>query len=218
MLTRTAFSFISYNTDGYLKSKLDELILDNKLAFWCYIEHRPEADETKCHKHLLVVPSGMVDTNVIGKYLEEYDPLHPDLPLKCLGVRHAHFADWYLYALHDVDYLYSKGDERKYHYTRDEFICSDNDFFFELIHTSDFTKWKKQADFREAVRKRVPFGELLQNGVVPIQQIYQFKKAYEVLDRFMHGKLRVDEETGELIDDMPFENIMPFDDGGGSDL
>lgn len=233
MLTRTAFSFISYNTDAYLKLKLDALIDESEIAFWCYIKHQPEADETKAHKHLLIVPARQVDTAVIAKYLEEFEADN-DLPLKSLGVRHAQFADWYLYALHDADYLASKGDERRFHYTRDEFVCSDNDYFLELIHTSDFTKWKKQAEFRDAVKRGVPFSQLLENGFIPIQQIYQYREAHKIMsDKYMPECKRkeyvdfikvqadgtvVDIRSGEImanvnmsrkVEDLPFV----FDDG-----
>lgn len=208
MLTRTLFSAISYNSDAFLMRKLDELVDDRVLSFWCFINHKAEADELKDHKHVLMMPCGQQETVSICRELEEY--VEGDLPLKTLGVKHSQFADWYMYALHDRDYLLSKGKEKKYHYLRDDFICSDYDLFSEYINTSDFTKWKKIAEFRDAVRHGVPFVSLVQNGIVPIQQIYQYQKAYDMLCGW---NLTSDERVSEfdLVDDEDFSCI---EDGG----
>lgn len=182
MITRTAISTISYNSDYFLTIKLNELISQGVIEFYSYITHKPEEDEKKEHKHLYIVPSSSIDTFVLQKSLCEIDVANPDMPpLGVLMFRHSKFADWYLYAIHDIDYLSCRGESRKYHYLRDDIISSDDDYFNELVHTSDFSKYKNFSKLRECVASGVSFRELVQNGFVPIQQIIQYKKAYCLL-------------------------------------
>lgn len=234
MITRTPFSSISYNTDDFLICKLNELIDNRTLQFWCFINHKPEGvteegEEKKAHKHVLMVPNGQIDTFSLVKYFEEPD-LTCDKPLDMKAYKHSQFADWYLYALHDKDYLYSKGKVRKYHYVRDNFFCSDDDYLNELIFTSDFTKWKKVADFRDGVKRGISFGTFLQNGFIPIQQIFQYEKAYKIMKDGYHDeyddkqflsfmKIKkdgsvIDTRSGEVVSTINMNynmSEMPFD-------
>lgn len=194
MITRTPFSTISYNTDSFLIYQLDQMIEERIINFYAFIIHKAEEDETKDHKHLLLIPNGMQDTFQILSRLEEPDPDN-DKPLKCMAAKHSQFADWYLYALHDKDYLYTKGIERRYHYLRDDFYTSDDDYFLELIHTSDFSRWKKIATFRECISKGEYFVDLVKNGFVPVQQIFQFEKAFLYLCKHVLKTFNFDGRT-----------------------
>lgn len=179
MLTSKPFSTISYNTDEFLSDTLNKLVDEHKLDFWCYITHQPEDDETKYHKHLYMIPCGRVDTCALAEILREPDETHPHNPLGIIRCKSSKFTDWYLYALHDIDYLIAKGEMRKFHYRENEFIFSDKDYFLELKHTSDFSPYKAFRRLRDMVSSGVSFEELLYNGFIPIQQIYQYEKAYK---------------------------------------
>jgi hypothetical protein len=202
--TSKPFSTITYNTNGFLTVKLDDLVRRRKIAFWAFIEHLPEEDEKKAHKHLYIVPNGQINTDEVGDYLLEHDPEHPDKPLKCMPFNSSKFADWYLYVLHDTAYLASKGQSRKYHYTRDEIVCSDTDFLNEEIHRIDLSKFSKMNALRDAVENGIPFEKLVLNGQIPIHQIFAYQRTYEILnyhstfrnDRQAHTP--VDPETGEV--------------------
>ena len=137
--------------------------------------------------------------------LVEYDPTHPEKPLGCVGVKSSKFYDWYMYSIHDVDYLSSKGQSRKYHYRREEVACSDTDYLNEEIHQMDMSKLSKVKALNEAIRKNVPFEELLMRGQIPVQQVYAFQKTYGMLQTytFRNGRdthQNVDEDTGEILD------------------
>lgn len=182
MRTSTPVSTISYNTDNFLIENLNKFIDDRIIEFWAFINHLPEEDEKKVHKHLYVIPNGLIDTIRLQNLLQEFDLNNPEaLPLGCIRFVHSKFADWFLYAVHDRDYLASKSESRKYHYQKEEIYCSDLDYFSELIHTSDFSKWKTFAKFRDSVQSGVSFKELFANGFVPVQQIIQWKKAYNLM-------------------------------------
>ncbi len=182
MVTRAPISTISYNTYDFLVAELIKLQNERIIEFWAFVEHKPEDDETKAHKHLLIFPATTIDTFDLSKRFEEIDIEHPDLPpLGCIMWHRSKFVDWYLYALHDADYLASKGQSRKYHYEKCDVACPDNDYLNEQIHLCDFSPFKRFSEFRDCVKSKVPFAELVKNGFVPIPQIYQWSKAYYLL-------------------------------------
>lgn len=183
MRTRTQISTISYNTNDFLIIELNKLVQEQVIEFWAFVEHLPEEDEKKAHKHLYVVPCTLIDTFELNKRLQELDASHPELPaLGCMNWRHSKFVDWYLYALHDVAYLSMHGDEsRKYHYANTDIIASEYDYLNELIHTSDMSRYKSFQKLRDMARSGVSFREIFENGFIPVQQIIQYKKAYNLV-------------------------------------
>lgn len=181
MRTSKPFSTISYNTEDFLNLRLSDLIQRRQIDFFAWVQHYPEEDETKEHKHLYIVPNGRVDTDQVLDYLLEHDPKNPDKPFKCIRPHSSKFADWYLYALHDVTYLASKGQARKYHYVIDDVHTSDSDYLLEEVHTIDFAKLNRFAALRDAALQGVPFEELLMGGNIPIQQTYAYKQAYDLM-------------------------------------
>ena len=207
MKTSKPFSTISYNSTEFLKIKLDELYNRHTIDFYAWVEHLPEEDENKAHKHLYIVPNGKIDSDQLLEFLQEFDPLHPDKPLRCMRPHSSKFADWYLYALHDTAYLASKGQARKYHYQQSEFMTADNDYFLEEIHTIDFAKLNRFASLRDAAQQGIPFEELLLGGSIPIQQTFAYRQAYDLMARFKTdraartGHQKVDPNTGEIVYD-----------------
>lgn len=184
MRTSKPFSTISYNTPEYLTEKLDELIETRKIEFYAFIEHLPEDDETKFHKHLFIIPNGSINTDQIQDYLTELDPEKPDKPLGCIMCRPSKFGDWYLYVLHDTGYLAQKGQSRTYHYTPDEITVSDKDYFNELRHTIDYTPYTRFTQIRQYAEDGIAFAELVRMGLIPPQQVYAYEKTYNMLLQF----------------------------------
>ena len=175
MKTRRPFATISYNSVDYLKCMLNRFVEQGVIDFYAFIQHEPEDDETKKHIHLYIEPAGELNTSSFIDKIKEIDINNPDMPpLGCIRCVPSKFADWYMYALHDVDYLAAKLETRKYHYTDNDIVCYDDDILKELIHTSDMTKYKAFKKFRESVESGVPFRELFKNGFIPVQQIKQY--------------------------------------------
>ena len=192
MITRTSIATISYNSVPFLVHTLNELIERGVIEFYAFIDHMPESDETKSHKHLFIIPSSNVDTFSLQNQLKEVDLDHPDLPpLGCIMFRHSKFSDWFLYCQHDRDYLAMRGELKEFIYTKDDFIVSDKDYFNELIHTSDFSKFKIFQKLRDAVSSDVSFRDLVSNGFVPVPQIVQYRMAYNIMK---YGVSNYDEE------------------------
>lgn len=181
MKISTPFSTISYNTADFLTTTLQDLIDRRKIDFFAWVEHFPEDDETKKHKHVYIVPNGKIDTDQFRELFLEIDLQNPSKPLACMPCKKSKWGDWFLYGCHDKAYLASKGQTRRYHYDRDDFIVSDQDYFTEEIHTIDHTKYNKFGKLKEAVDEGLTFKDLLSTGVVPLQQTYAWEKAFTIL-------------------------------------
>lgn len=182
MRTSRPFSTISYNTTEFLHCKLTELLRRGVLDFWVFIEHLPEDDETKKHKHLYCVPSKLLDTVQFVNELKEVNPLMPlDKPLGCINPRSSKFPDWYLYCLHNKAYLLSKGQKRKHFYSDNDLVTSDVDYLRDLIHQIDFSKLNRTQVIVEAVENNISFETLVRQGRIPIQLINQYRLGYDII-------------------------------------
>lgn len=209
MKTTKSFSTISYNSKEFLQVKLNDLISRRKIAFYAFIEHLPEEDEKKSHKHLLIVPNGLINTDEIIDILVELDPKNPTKPFRCMPFLSSKFDDWYLYIIHDKDYLASKGQSRKYFYNKDEVVVSDSDYFNELIHRMDLSHLSRVKALRNAVESGIPFEDMVVKGQIPVQQIYAYKQTYELISNYLERTNRagrtshqnIDEETGLILTD-----------------
>lgn len=215
MKTSRPFSTISYNTDKFLTLKLDDLVKREIISFYAWIEHYPEEDEKKVHKHLYIVPDGQIDTNAVRKVLEEIDVKDPAAGLlKCMDVHPSKFDDWYLYGIHDTAYLASKGQSRKYHYRESDVKSSDAESLHEKVCTIDFSKYRKTQEFVDSVISGIDFYDLVRRGQIPAPQFMQWKHLYDFIkyeqahrnDRQTHtprGEYEVDPETGEVLYGLP---------------
>lgn len=174
MKTSKAFATISYNTDDFLIDKLNDLLRSHKIDFWAYINHLPEEDEKKAHKHLLIIPNGQFDTSQLIDYLNEYEN-GASKPLTCIASHKVNsFGDWYYYNLHDSKYLSMKGQSRKHTYEMGDFIVSDSDYFLELVHNIDMTKLFRSQRFFEGLDNGLSIIEMVKHGIIPIQQVSAF--------------------------------------------
>jgi hypothetical protein len=209
MRTSKPFSMISYNTKEFLIEKLNELRQVGLIQFWAFIEHLPEDDEKKAHKHMYIIPAKLIDTQRIEKALQEIDL--NDLTAKPLGAifpQSSKFDDWYLYSLHDRKYLAFKGQKRKYHYNDNAFIVSCQDTFQELKNLIDYTKINRLNLIIEKAENGEGLADIIKTCNIPLQLIGQVKQLYNIIishvdlyrnNRETHSP-RVDVETGEIIE------------------
>lgn len=192
---------------------MDDLLQRNIIYFYSFVFHYREEDERKEHIHLLIYPNGQLDTDKVLKYLEEFDPLHPDMPLRCRQPHKCNsFADWYLYGLHDAKYLLAHGYQtRKHHYTKDDFIVSDIDEFVDLIHTIDYKKAYGNQLFFQALEDGDSILDMVKKGIIPMQQYLQYAKfmrdyTFGALNQTFRGGYlgheepeKIDPNTGEVL-------------------
>ncbi len=209
MRTARPFSTISYNTEKFLEVKLNELVQNRVLDFWVFIDHAPEEDEKKAHKHVYLIPNGILQTDVLKEFLAEPDPSDPEHPLNCTIFTSSKFDDWYLYGMHDKAYLSSKGQSRKHHYVKDQFRTSSLEHFGELVRCVDRSKYIGLERVVDAVENGMPFFEMVRLGQVPIQLISQYQYAYEMLMKATVN--RAGRETHTPKEHTPEEEARCFD-------
>lgn len=188
MKTTKPFATISYNTDEFLKSKLDELFNKGIIEFYSFVYHYAEGEvengvkETKDHIHLFIVPAELIDTIQLKTEFIEYD-YNNDKPLCIINCVRSKFYDWFMYGLHDEKYLASKGQVRKYHYNLENFTNSDDDYLGQMLAMSDNNKINGTARFLELIKTGETFESLVARGFVPIQLINQYRIAYDMIAR-----------------------------------
>lgn len=138
MLTGKPISSISFNSQSYLNKVLNDLVDREIIEFYAYIWHKPEPKETndpekgKEHFHLYMEPNMRVDTMKLRKEFNEIDLTNPE-PRKILKIVKSKFPDWYLYGLHNPDYLMLKEEVRFYTYKKEDIITNDYDTLNNLI-------------------------------------------------------------------------------------
>ena len=106
MATQKPISTISYNTELFLKEKLDTWINAHIIQAYQYIKHKGE-DGDKDHIHVRIEPNKKIDPMDLLENLREFKAGN-DKPLGCRPFRPAKEEDWILYAVHDETYLRAK--------------------------------------------------------------------------------------------------------------
>jgi hypothetical protein len=129
MATQKPISTISYNTEPFLKEKLDSWISSHIIQAYQYICHKGE-DGDKDHIHVRIEPNKKLDPMDLLEELREF-PAGQKKPLGCRPFRPSKEEDWILYAVHDKDYLrikYNDGDKgEKIPYDFQDIKC--NEFY-----------------------------------------------------------------------------------------
>lgn len=107
MATQKPISTISYNSEAFLKEKLQDWLDAHLIQAYQYICHKGE-DGDKDHIHLRIEPNKTLDPMNLTEDLKEYVKGN-DKPLCVRPWRPSKEEDWFLYAVHNKEYL-----ERKY--------------------------------------------------------------------------------------------------------
>lgn len=128
MATQKPISTISYNTEPFLKEKLDIWLNAHIIQCYQYICHKGE-DGDKDHIHLRIEPNKKLDPMDLIEQLHEY-PIGQQKPLGCRPFRPSKEEDWFLYAVHDSKYLsykYQGGEKgEKLPYSWQDIVAPDN--------------------------------------------------------------------------------------------
>ena len=121
-MTNKPISTISYNSIEFLKEKLDQWVKSHIIQCYMFIQHKGE-DGDKNHIHLRVEPNKKLDPMCLSDELLEYPDGYGGKPLGCRPWRPSNEEDWFLYAVHNEQYLKmkygggDKGEKLPYDYT-----------------------------------------------------------------------------------------------------
>lgn len=170
MRTSKPIATISYNTPEFLKMKLDELMKEHKISDYVFIKHYKEEDEKKDHIHLWIKPNTLLDTMSLQEHFVELDQSNLLKPLKCIDFRTSKIDDFILYGLHLEAYLNTKGEERQYHYVREDFCYADEDSFEDLFnHAFRGSEFAKQYQTIQMLNNNsINPADLILKGFMPL--------------------------------------------------
>lgn len=196
-----------------MRETLTRLVKNHVISWGCYINHKAEEDETKDHKHLYVIPSRMTQTDELKELFRELDPENISKPLGVMPWMSSKFDDWYLYSIHDAQYLASKFQKREYQYARSEMWSTDDDFLDEQIKSIRMVRVNTITRIMELQKSGWTWTQYFASGAVPIQQFKQYSEAWQAVYDFLHtpgvarnghpghdDTLQVDKTTGEIIE------------------
>lgn len=103
MATQKPLSTVSYNSESFLLARLMELYDNHKIQAFMYICHKGE-DGDKDHIHLRLEPNCRLDPMDLKSFFNEYIK-GEEKPLAVRPWRPSKEEDWFLYAVHDPQYM-----------------------------------------------------------------------------------------------------------------
>ena len=200
-------SSISYNTPRWLTNRLNELTKAGKIDFWCWILHHGEelddGSKEKDHIHVYIVPGEAIDKRQLRNEFIEFQKSKKKLPLGFMPMQNSNWQDWYLYGLHDKEYLDSKGQRRIYHYTDKDMQRSDDTFYWDQVHRIDRSKINPLGQVISAARSGISFEEFVTRFPLSLLQV---RSAQFIFQQVQAGDLKkrqdhepIDPDTGEYI-------------------
>jgi hypothetical protein len=172
MATQKPISTISYNTEAFLKEKLNIWLDAHIIQAYQYICHKGE-DGDKDHIHLRIEPNKKLDPMDLLEQLREYQ-LGKEKPLGCRPFRPSKEEDWILYAVHDEQYLKlkyrggEKGEKIPYNW-QDIRVPEYYDMEIAYIRAKSYME-----------HTSVNMATRLQNGDNPLNLILQGENVYTV--------------------------------------
>lgn len=174
MATQKPISTISYNSESFLIEKLQILYDAHIIQAWQYIVHKGE-DGDKDHIHLRIEPNKRIDAMDLTEKFKEFEKGN-DKPLGVRPWRNSKEEDWYLYSVHDSDYLslkYGGGDRgEKLPYDWKD-IKTSPDYDLE-------TAWIRAKAAQK--HSTVNIATSIQNGVDPVDLLKQGENPYIILN------------------------------------
>lgn len=175
MNTRKPIATVTYNTEPFLKSVLDELVKKKIIVYYMYVKHIGEINEItgekeKDHIHLFVEPNLSINTmEFADKFIE---PVPGKKPLKTISWVNSQCDDWILYCLHDETYLMTKFEHRQEHYIYNDIVCSDSDDCARrYTHAYQSSGYARNRNLYAYIKEGGTFQNLLQCGAISPNQV-----------------------------------------------
>lgn len=182
MRTSKPISTISYNSESFLKSKIEYWKSLGLIEFAMWIKHDPEQDEKKAHYHVFMKPAKLLQTMDLENDSQEIDPLYPDKPLKMISFRVSQESDWLLYSIHDPAYLMEKGMSRDFCYDISDVQSTCDDTLKEIIsHVSDDRKGRLEYRIIDCCNKGMTWMQIVNSGLIPIRQMAGARLFYSAI-------------------------------------
>lgn len=168
--TSKPLSTVTWNSEQFLVNRLNDLMKNGVISYWCYVLHKAEKSEGKDHIHLYFEPRKMVDPVDFRSYLCEVDIANPSKPIMPSRIQPSKGNHWVAYCRHDPVYIkkYTKEGIKEYEYSKDAFKSSDDILFEQQWEEGSALCYDENA---ELVKTIVEDGAIsaLQNGLIGLR-------------------------------------------------
>lgn len=232
MATQKPISTISYNSEAFLKEKLDTWYKAHIIQAYMYIKHVGE-DGDKDHIHLRIEPNKKLDPMDLQEQLREY-VIGQEKPLGCRPFRPSKEEDWILYAVHDPDYLnlkYGGGDAKEklpYEWT-DIVVNEFYDMETAYIRAKATLQHTSQSMATQLRQGKDPMSLIMQgeniytlNAVIKALQVTDYQrlqnelidarqKLTDVLNAIEDSNFYLDRDDKNKLVLKPNDDFLPFD-------
>lgn len=182
MRTSKPVSTISYNTDEFLRKKIEYWKNIGWIEYGMWIRHEPEEDEKKSHCHVFLKPAKLIQTTDLEDGSLEIDPQNPEKPFKMVSFRVSKESDWLMYAIHDKAYLFEKGLERVHTYSFSDVETTCEDTLNDIIaHMTDDRKGRLEYRISDCIARGMSWQQIITSGIVPIRQMGGARIMYQAI-------------------------------------
>lgn len=141
--TSKPISCICYLHKNVLQNKLEELVKEQKILIYDFIEHKGELNKDtnereKNHIHLYLEPFGKIDIKSLVNFLVEVDKDNVKKMLGCVGFKVCNSrVDWLYYSIHDKEYLIKKNLTREFRYSFKDIITNDYEELVNFLNDNE---------------------------------------------------------------------------------
>lgn len=188
MATQKPISTISYNSELFLKEKLETWYKAHIIQSYQYICHKGE-DGDKDHIHVRIEPNKRVDPMDLQEELREFQ-LGKDKPLGVRPFRPSKEEDWFLYAVHDKEYLKTKykggekGEKLPYKW---QDIKAPEDYDIEIA----FIRAKSKLEHTGAnIANRMRQGDNAMNLILEGENVYMVNALMRAISKTDYERLQ----------------------------
>lgn len=206
--TSKPVSTICYTSAMTCEAALVGAVSAGLISRYAFIAHKPEADGLKPHIHIIIYPVGRLNLDKIS--ITEPDPNNA-IPLGCMPWAPVSSpCDFYLYSLHNPEYLAAKGLQRKYVYEWEEFHtnftadewqrlqveCAD---YLAKMAPAKMTKAELRTACMTAISERTPLARIaLMYPDITTSEIYGLYRLFALSDRTEQDSIYSDLHCGEV--------------------
>lgn len=170
MNTSKPISTITYNTEEFLRKKIEYWKKCGIIEFAMWIKHEPDVDGAKPHFHVYMAPAKKVQTMDLEKASHEYDPENPEKPLKMRPFKSSKVTDWILYGIHDPVYLAEKGLSRNVSYSFEDVQSTDEDYLQDIITEAVESRLQSiEVRLYASIQKGMTWQDIVCSGLIPLR-------------------------------------------------
>lgn len=182
MKTSKPVSTISYNTEPFLKMKIEQWKSQGFIEFAMYIKHKAESNDKKDHFHVYLKPQKQIQTFDLEQSSLEFVSDN-EKPLKCMDFRISSSEyDWIMYAIHDKGYLAQKGLEKECHYDLSDIqsTCEDT-FNIILTRLQEERKGTLEERLMFCIGEGLNWKQIVSSGLIPLAKINNARIFYQAV-------------------------------------